>query len=186
MNYNFKFMKKNYNYITNYNNYYSLIIILFFLFLFFIKKNYKLIILYSLFVGIFYFFLNKYFVLVLFLIPITFIFNYNFKENADFANNEKYSRRRASRNLGHDQTDSQQMGDDSRDDVNNNVDKKEPTKCEKMFLIQIENPDLQQAKADMAVPDTGEKEHESQVDAAGEELAKITTDPDNIIKDPLN
>ena len=185
MNYNFKFMKKKYNYITNYNNYYSLIIILFFLFLFFIKKNYKLIILYSLFVGIFYFFLNKYFVLVLLLIPITFIFNYNFKENADFVNNQRYSRENASRNLGHDKTDSQQMGDDSRDDVNNNVDKREPTKCEKMFLIQIENPDLKQAKADMAVPDTGEKENASRVDAAGDAFAAIANS-DNTMEDPVS
>ena len=179
MNNYFKFIKK--NYITLITIILCLIIILFFLFLFFIKKNYKLIILYSLFVGIFYFFLNKYFVLVLILIPITFIFN--FKQNETFKAPNTIVLSETEPVDDYDKM--KKDADDSAEDQIDDEDKEEPTKCEQMFLVQSKVPDIAKARRDGRNQNVGGGEQKAAASTFETQVNKISKIED-ITHSPLS
>ena len=182
MNNYFKFIRKNYSYITNYNNYYALIIILFFLFLFFIKKNYKLIILYSFFVVIAYFLFKKNFIFVLLLIPITLIFNFNFKENLLIEAPPTGELRKIA------PTDTANTERNSENDAKNQIrgqDKNEPSKCEKMFLVQTNVPNVGNAKRRGSQQEIGGEDQKAAAGTFEDQVARIAQNGD-ITNSPLS
>lgn len=180
MNNYFKFIRKNYSYITNYNNYYALIIILFFLFLFFIKKNYKLIILYSFFVVIAYFLFKKNFIFVLLLIPITLIFNFNFKENLKAPSTDELTKIAP--------TDTANTERNSENDAKNQIggkDKNEPSKCEKMFLVQTNVPNVGNARRRGSQQEIGGEDQKAAAGTFEDQVNKIAQNGD-ITNSPLS
>lgn len=138
----FKFIFKNYNYITNYNNYYSIIINLFLLFLLFVKNDYQLIIIYSFIVAIIYFIFYHYFVITLFIIPIIYLLNSqkNFVEGAgeeDSGYISRASQGTASQIGAFQGTTSaaEKEADRAEQDVKKQSKKREASDCEKAFML---------------------------------------------------
>lgn len=178
---------KNYNYITNYNNYYAILINLFLLFLFFIKNDYQLIIIYSFIVSIIYFIFYDYFVISLIIIPMLYLLN--IQKNILEAN-EKYEEKYdfgdtiapgISKVNG--LTDSaNKEADDAKNRVREQSQSNEPSECEKAFMLATEtrvDTAAVAASADTSSPggDQNERDEDSTKAAISETM---TYDTENI------